>query len=271
LLAACSLVIDTSGLSGSSSSDAAPENESQYDADAASMPDADAGVTVPIDGETDADAGVPVLARDTFTRTVTNGLGVAEVGGPWSLSADPSFFQVAGGTATVVVAAAGQGPSAALESVSTDDADVQVVFSPDKLGTGSGLYLSVLGRVVGSDEYHAVAAIAPSGNLDFILVRRQGAETNLAGKNGLLSVIPGVQLRVRLQVTGTSPTHLRAKIWRPTDSEPATWNVEATDSTPSLQVKGYVAVTAYLSSTATNAPIRVSVDDLLVRPASLVP
>ncbi|MGO4122736.1 PKD domain-containing protein, partial [Arthrobacter sp. YAF16] len=42
-----------------------------------------------------------VLAQDTFTRTVTGGLGTAETGGPWTLSGTASNFAVNGSAATI--------------------------------------------------------------------------------------------------------------------------------------------------------------------------
>jgi hypothetical protein len=77
-----------------------------------------------------------------------------------------------------------------------------------------------------------------------------------------LRVAAGQPLRVRLQVTGSSPTALRVKVWRATDPEPAAWLLQASDGTASLQVAGGLGLVSYLSSTATNAPVVVSFDDL---------
>ena len=83
-------------------------------------------------------------------------------------------------------------------------------------------------------------------------------DTNVAG----VTLPVGSQLRVRLQVTGTSPTTLLARAWRVGTTEPTTWNLTATDSTAALQTSGAVGVTTYLSSAAPTAVV-VSVDDVV--------
>jgi hypothetical protein len=78
---------------------------------------------------------------------------------------------------------------------------------------------------------------------------------------------PGMRLNLRLQVTGTSPTTLRLKVWPATAAEPTGWQLGAVDSTTAMQSAGAVGITAYLSSSATNAPVVVKVSDLSARPA----
>ncbi|GMA86183.1 hypothetical protein GCM10025868_14330 [Angustibacter aerolatus] len=65
-------------------------------------------------------------------------------------------------------------------------------------------------------------------------------------------------------MTGTSPTTLRARVWRAGATEPTTWAVSGTDATAGLQAAGGVGVLTYLSSATTNAPVTLSVDDLRV-------
>lgn len=64
-------------------------------------------------------------------------------------------------------------------------------------------------------------------------------------------------------MTGVSPTTIRAKAWAAGASEPSAWTVSSTDSTGALQAPGGIGVLTYLSSSATNAPITLSVDDLV--------
>lgn len=73
----------------------------------------------------------------------------------------------------------------------------------------------------------------------------------------------GSTLNIRVQATGTSPTTLRAKAWKSTQAEPASWQVSTTDSTAGLQAAGGVGVATFLSSTSTVFPT-VSLDDLVV-------
>ena len=72
--------------------------------------------------------------------------------------------------------------------------------------------------------------------------------------------LPGVTytaampLKVRLQVTGTAPTTIRVKVWPASGTEPTSW-FETTTDTTALQSTGTIALTSYLSSSATNAPL----------------
>ena len=72
---------------------------------------------------------------------------------------------------------------------------------------------------------------------------------------------------MRFEVSGTSPTTTRAKVWLASAAEPAAWRVSAADSTSGYQVAGSVGLRAYLSGTATNSPVVAKFDDLLVGPA----
>ena len=48
-----------------------------------------------------------------------------------------------------------------------------------------------------------------------------------------LTYAPGEQLVIRMQVAGSSPTTLRAKVWKDGGAEPAACQVTATDTTAS--------------------------------------
>jgi hypothetical protein len=68
-----------------------------------------------------------------------------------------------------------------------------------------------------------------------------------------------------MQVVGASPTSLRFKAWPTGTAEPAAWQLTTTDSTTGLQAAGSVGFWTYLSGSATNAPVVVSLDDLTAR------
>jgi len=86
-----------------------------------------------------------------------------------------------------------------------------------------------------------------------------------------LTYAAGAELAVRAQATGTSPTTVRAKVWKRGDPEPSGWLVSTTDATPGLQQSGSVGIQSYLTGTATNAPISAAFDDLRVSRASTLP
>ncbi|MET1052792.1 MAG: hypothetical protein ABWX65_09155, partial [Mycetocola sp.] len=77
-----------------------------------------------------------------------------------------------------------------------------------------------------------------------------------------LTYAPGEQLQVRVQVTGTSPATVRAKVWRVGELEPAAWQSTGTNTTASLSGPGGVGIQTYLPPAATNAPVTVRFDNL---------
>jgi hypothetical protein len=117
-------------------------------------------------------------------------------------------------------------------------------------------------------DYRAKVRMAAGGAVTLYLARTENAvetiltTTTVAG----LTYNPGDKLRVRLQVTGTSPTTLQAKVWKDGTTEPAAWQGTVTDSTASLQAAGYVGLYSYLSASTTNGPVAYSYDQLWVGP-----
>ena len=210
-------------------------------------------------------AGTAPLARDTFGRTVASGFGAAETGGNWTVSSTANT-SVSGGVGRLRLPAAGNSGSVLLNAVS-NSTDLRLSLGTDKPATGSGLYLSAIARSVpGAGQYRAKAVLMANGQ-----VRLQTVRTTAAGAETALQTavtVPGVsyavgdRLEVRVQATGTSPTTIRAKVWERGTAEPAAWQVSATDSTAGLQAAGGVGLLAYLSSSSTNAPVVVTLDDV---------
>ncbi len=67
-------------------------------------------------------------------------------------------------------------------------------------------------------------------------------------------------------MTGTVTTTLRAKVWPAGAPEPTAWTLTGSDTTTGLQTTGSIGLGTYLSSTATNAPVVASFDDLVAVP-----
>ena len=217
-------------------------------------------------------AAATLLARDTFERTVASGFGAAETGGNWTVSSTANT-SVSGGVGRLRQATPGSTNTALLNAVSTNSADLRLALGTDKPATGSGLYLSAIARSVpGAGQYRAKAILTANGQVALQLVRTSasGAETVIRAA----VTVPGVsyaigdRLEMRVQATGTSPTTVRAKVWERGTSEPAAWQASVTDATANLQAAGGVGLLAYLSSSATNAPLVVTIDDVEVVPAN---
>jgi PKD repeat protein len=225
-------------------------------------------VTGPEDGGDD-DGDVQVLALDAFERTTSTGWGSADVGGGWTLTGSSTSFSVSGGTGRVVAPSAGTGRAATLRAVSASSVDALVVAALDKAPTGSGSDLLLTGRFVSTgNEYRTQAKILANGTVR-LSVRRilGGADTALAQVDVPgLTYAAGDRLTIRMQVEGSGPTALRARVWRVGETEPSAWHVQASDSSSTLQVAGGVGVGTYLSGSTTNAPTTATFDDLAVTP-----
>ncbi|WP_374009470.1 PKD domain-containing protein [Leifsonia sp. LS-T14] len=207
------------------------------------------------------------FALDAFGRTVTGGFGTADVGGPWTRWGSASNLSVSGGAGKMLLGTPGTQAGAYLNDVSQTNTDLRMQFSADKAATGGGTYLYTIGRkTAGSNnEYRTSIWWRSNGTVAVSLVAFQGSASGVTLGNTVVipgTFAPGAQLNVRMQVTGTSPTTIRSKVWLSGASEPANWTVSATDSYAALQAPGGIGVMGYLSGTSTNAPVTVSVQQL---------
>jgi PKD repeat protein len=206
------------------------------------------------------------IARDAFARTVSNGLGTADVGGAWTRWGTAANLSVRDGAARLLVPATGVTTGATLDSVKQTAVDMRMDFAVDKAATGGGTFVYAIGRRVSSNnEYRAVVRLANNGTAAVSLVahRNSGTATTIASEVRIPGTIAaGTAISVRTQVTGTNPTTIRAKAWIAGTAEPAAWTVQATDSTAGLQSAGGLGVLSYVSGSATNAPQTVTVRDL---------
>ena len=211
------------------------------------------------------------VVQDAFERVASGGWGVADVGGAWSVSGTASNYSVSGGVGRVVNTAGG-GRGTFLGSVAQSSVEVTSDLSLDKATTGGGLYAAVIGRRVdASNDYRLKLRMQSSGVVTAQLVRMvNGSESVIQ----TVASVPGVSLgagevlKVRFQVMGTAPTNLKAKVWEASGAEPAGWQLESSDSTAGLQVAGGVGLWTYLSGSATNAPITMTVDNLIATPGA---
>jgi hypothetical protein len=163
---------------------------------------------------------------------------------------------------------AASGNYAYLGAVSSTATDFYAELGADKPGSGSGLYMSLIGRrIANAGEYRAKIRLTSTGAAYLSLIRTtaNGAETTISSEVavGGVTYAVGDRLAVRLQVTGSGTTTVRAKAWKVGSVEPTAWLRSVTDTTPALQAPGSVGLTNYLSGSANNAPITVLLDNLL--------
>ena len=103
----------------------------------------------------------------------------------------------------------------------------------DKIADGGGSFVSVGARTIGTNDYRAKVKVASNGALTLYLVKVvTNTETTLTSVN-LGSAFNYTRVRrckIRVQATGTSPTTVRAKAWKTSQTEPTSWQLTTTDS-----------------------------------------
>jgi PKD repeat protein len=204
------------------------------------------------------------LGVDTFGRTVANGWGSAQTGGAWTPSS-PSKFSVNGQVGQILMSAAAQGPSAALNALSVRDQDVTLDFGVDKPATGSGVYTTVSTRRVGTSNYQFTLKFLAGGAVTVAIGRTVNGTATQLGTLTVpgLTYAAGDTIRLRFQAIGTGTTNLAVKAWKVGSAEPGAFQLTRTD-TAGPQVAGSFSIQAYLSSSSTNAPVVGSFDNLTI-------
>lgn len=200
-----------------------------------------------------------VTAEDQFERTVPVGWGTADKGGAWTTSGGNASFSVDGGAGRIV-SNVYDTRGARLNAVSSANTDTTARFAVDR--TGAGYSWTLIGRQVGADNYSARVRFEAGNTMRLYILH---GETAIGGS----LVAPGTytagdELMVRLQVTGTSPTTVRAKVWRSSDAEPAAWQLSGTDTTSALQTAGSVGLSTYLGGASPTPTATMSLRSLVV-------
>ena len=208
------------------------------------------------------------LAADAFERTLATGWGTADTGGAWTLGGVATRWSVSGGMGRVSLNA-GDGYTASLSSVSSTDNEFRATVTTDKVPTGGGQYVSLMGRRVSTTlDYRAKVRFASTGAVAVWLTRNESATETVLTSITVpgLTFAAGDKVQVKLQTYGTAPTTMRVKIWKAGTTEPSAWLLTGTDSTTALQAPGSIGLYAYLSGSTTNGPVGYGVDDLWVGP-----
>jgi hypothetical protein len=140
-----------------------------------------------------------------------------------------------------------------------------------RASTGGGTYLNLATRRVGNADYRLKLWVRPAGEVEVLIVRVvDGVETVLGGRTLPDGYVPGSTLTLRLDVSGSGTTTLRAKVWTAGRAEPDAWTVSAADTEARLQVPGALYLQEYVSGSAT-APSTLRLDNLWIGPSGTVP
>ena len=145
------------------------------------------------------------------------------------------------------------------------DVDLGFRVATDKLPVGGAQYVyGVVRRVSATAEYRIKLRFPANGN---VLIRASSVTGNVETALGTEVLVAGLNhtvggfIRVRAQVSGSSPTTLRIRAWQDGTTEPTAWQYTVTNSAAGLQVAGAVGLRAYLASATTNGPVLFSFDD----------
>jgi N-acetylneuraminic acid mutarotase len=215
----------------------------------------------------DAPAPSSSIAEDSFTRTVSGGLGTADKGGAWSvLSGSSSDFSVDGAKA-LIVAPKNQQRVAHLGSTSARDVDasVEITFPDSVTGSGVGHFGYLLLRRSSGGAYYRVGLFTDSAGKVRIRAESETGEDVFPDVDTGLTFAPGDTFKLRVQLEGASPTTVRVKAWKAGSSEPGSWNKIASDSSVGPQAAGSIGLRV-INNATTSTPLKV--DSLLVTEAS---
>ena len=139
--------------------------------------------------------------------------------------------------------------------------DARLQFSSDKVANGGGMNFHYLVHKTTAGDYRLKLRISSAGVVQVSIAKVVGATETILVNRTLTGYThaAGAKLQLRLQaVTAGGSTTLNAKAWADGTPEPADWFVTTTDAQAELQAAGQVGILAYLSGSATNAPVTVA-------------
>lgn len=205
---------------------------------------------------------------DTFSRSVASGFGIADKGGAWTALTGGNAFSASGSQGLISMNSPGSGPSVALQDIDARDARATVDVQLDKAPTGGGVYSTLYIRRGGNSDYRLKVRSMPAGTYVMLARLVSGQETILSSTFEPTQYVPGQVMRLELQAEGSETSELAGRAWVVGQTVPD-WQVQALDTTESLQDGGAVGLQSYLSGSAANAPLIAAWDNLSVVPANV--
>lgn len=178
--------------------------------------------------------GFPVntgYGTDSFTRTVVDGLGSADVGGAYSLTQAATNYQVNGSAAIMNSPPAGLGnlTVGTISNVGTDF-DVTITVYANGGITGSSARGSAIGRFTDANNfYEGLVQTTTTTGISIVGIQRWvgGAGTVIQTLNITQNINNSTPVKLRFM--GRGP-FLKIKAWSSYVPEPDTWHIELTDT-----------------------------------------
>lgn len=202
---------------------------------------------------------VPTVV-DTFTRTVANGWGTADTGQVWSTSGGVAGnYSVGSGHGIHIPTAVNSSRNTVLP-VNVDDATIRAAIRIPQLATGGPLMPALFARRVDGSNMYLAEVLANSDQTMTARIRRFEAAvgTQLATATLPLTHAAATWYAARWELDGPD---MRLKVWTAGAAEPATWSVEAADST---FASGGAGARSAANTGNTNVNPELWYDDLLV-------
>ncbi len=224
-------------------------------------------------------------ASDTFTRTLSQTWGKADLGGNYAAFYCTNDDMNVTGTAGTVVLPVPSNPEVCpkdstndtvyrggyLTNVSAQDVDVRFKVATSALSTSDNENAAFdVRRVSGFTSYRGQLRLIPNSNQVWIQADTvingtiAGLGANTHAKNATATVGGYIWLRGQFISTSPTDTEIKLKAWTDGTAEPASWDVDVTDSTAALQAPGAVGLVGWLSGNWTQGPITMSFDDFNV-------
>ncbi|RGE15043.1 PKD domain-containing protein, partial [Leucobacter sp. wl10] len=202
-------------------------------------------------------AAADFLIQDDFERSATASWGSAGIGGAWTITGGAaSAASVSDGRARLNLPA-GSTRLARLAQTPVREYVAEVDFSSDAAPETGGAYIGAVARDTGAGSYLVQAWLRPGGTV--WLVAQRGSTVLQTSTLSGLTYAAGDAFTLKLEVTGTESTQLRAKLWKAGSAEPANWQIAAQDGDAALQADGVVGLRANRTGTSTS-PLLVAFD-----------
>ncbi|MFH9013961.1 hypothetical protein ACH4C6_21600 [Streptomyces sp. NPDC017943] len=206
-------------------------------------------------GETMTVTACTSSRKDSFARTLVDSWGAATVGGTWTTAGGAAGnYDVTGGQGVHTLSTVGVSRRSLLPAPAADF-DIYVDMTSSVAATGASLTGAIMARYVDIDNMYMARLEFTTAGAIVLGIRRwlANSESVLGSYTTGLTHTPGTYMRLRFQGAGST---LRAKAWRVGTAEPATWQVQVTDSTlPGAGSVGLRSISA-TGNTNTNAEIR---------------
>jgi hypothetical protein len=222
---------------------------------------ADRPLDIRVGGEQVTASAIGPAARDTFSRTVSSGLGTLDTGQAWALLGTAAAFNVDGARATITHTAAASGRIATIDTGATAHR-ARASWSVPQLATGTALTAYVVGAFTTDASYYSARIGWIVGNQMTCSIRRRaaGVESTVASVVVPYTATVGVMYSIMIDVAGST---IRAKLWPATSPEPTGWDVTYVDPAPLTGTRAGLRTTLDAGNTNT-LPLAYTIDDFAV-------